>query len=206
MEAGSSWPQLLAAHPGQVPRPASQELLAPGFALLTAPHSLSLSVEWVPLAHRPPSYLPSEGSSITSPLPTAAPTSLLPLACPPHQQGPHQWGQPPVCCQIQAASVLFSLGRESPSRRPPPPSNTFFSRLLCLPYPSFPTASRLLPCRPLKCQAFSGFIRSWALLWGWGDCMPETRKVRHSLGLTVLRVPRGLDQGFFSYLSTLLPG
>ena len=36
--------------------------------------------------------------------------------------------------------------------------------------------------------------------------MPETRKVPHSLGLTVLRVPRGLDQGFFSYLSTLLPG
>ena len=108
MEAGSSWPQLLAAHPMQVPHPPSQELLAPGFALLTAPTVSPPSVEWVPLAHRSPSYLPSEGSSITSSLPTAAPTSLLPLACPPHQQGPHQWGQPPVCCRIQAASLSSS--------------------------------------------------------------------------------------------------
>lgn len=78
MEAGSSWPQLLAAHPGQVPRPASQELLAPGFALLTAPTvspSLLNGCPW-PTDHPVTSHLRGRPSPPLSP-------QLLPLLyCP----------------------------------------------------------------------------------------------------------------------------
>lgn len=150
---------------------------------LRPPHStysLFPSVEWVPLAHRPPSYLPSEGSSVTSSLPTAAPTSLLPLAHPPHQQGPHQRGQPPVCCRIPAASLSSSPWAEGvhPGGHPllPTLSSSGFS---ASPTPLFLLPQGCSPADPLKFKPLVG-------LSGAGHCSGAggTACLKHARSVT----------------------